>query len=267
VSAIVDQFKLDGRAALVTGSGKGIGAGIALALAGAGADVAVNARTKEDIDAVADRIRALGREAVSVAADISDPSTLPDLVQQTVTALGKLDILVNNAGGVDQLGAFMDTTVEQLEKAFRFNVCSPFELSRLTVPHMLSRGGGTIINIGSMAGLHAERGFLTYSLAKSALGQLTRLAAAELAPRVRVNAVFPGVVETDALRGFLDMSPPDVRDGMHALTPMRRNGTPADIASAVLFFASPASSWITGKLLEVDGAAPAGLFPSQHPDL
>jgi 7-alpha-hydroxysteroid dehydrogenase len=111
-----------------------------------------------------------------------------------------------------------------------------------------------------------ERGFLPYSLAKSALGKLTQLAAIELAPRVRVNAVLPGCVETDALRGFMDAMP-DVREGLHSKTPMRRNGTPDDIAAAALFFASPASSWITGKLLEVDGAAPAGLFPNDAPDL
>ncbi len=264
---ISEPFRLDGRVALVTGAGRGIGAGIAVALAQAGADVAVAARTKDDIDAIAEEIRALGRAAVAVPADVSDPSALPGLVSNTVAALEGLDILVNNAGGVEQLGPFMDTTVEDLESAFRFNVSCPFELTRLAVPHMLARDGGAIVNIGSMAGLHAERGLLTYSLAKSALGQLTRLAAAELAPRVRVNAVFPGAIETDALRGFLDMSPPEVRGGMHALTPMRRNGTPADIAAAVVFFASPASSWVTGKRLEVDGAAPAGLFPSQHPDL
>jgi 7-alpha-hydroxysteroid dehydrogenase len=267
VPGIAEQFRLDGRVALVTGAGRGIGAGIAVTLAEAGADVAITARTKDDLDAVADQIRALGREAAAVPCDVSDPSALPGLVQETVAALGGVDILVNNAGGVEQLGAFMDTTVEHLESAFRFNVSCPFELSRLAVPHMLARGRGAIVNIGSMSGLHAERGFLTYSLAKSGLGQLTRLAAVELAPRVRVNAVFPGVVETDALRGFFDAAPPEVREGLEALTPMRRNGTPTDIAYAVLFFASPASTWITGKLLEVDGAAPAGLFRSQQPDL
>jgi NAD(P)-dependent dehydrogenase (short-subunit alcohol dehydrogenase family) len=123
------------------------------------------------------------------------------------------------------------------ENAFHFNVSTPFELTRLAIPHMLERPGGSIINIGSMAGLMAERGFISYSLSKSALGQLTRLLAVELAPRIRVNAVFPGATETDAFRGFLDMAP-HVRESMYAKTPMRRNGTPADIAAAVTFFAS-----------------------------
>ena len=100
---------------------------------------------------------------------------------------------------------------------------------------MLERGGGAIVNIGSMAGLMAERGFISYSLGKSALGQLTQLLAIELSPRIRVNAVFPGAIETDALRGFMEMAP-HVRDSMHAKTPMRRNGTPDDIAAAADIF-------------------------------
>jgi 7-alpha-hydroxysteroid dehydrogenase len=160
----------------------------------------------------------------------------------------------------------MDMTVAILENAFRFNVSAPFELGRHAVPHMLARGGGSIVNIGSMSGMQNERGFLPYSLAKSALGKFTQLAAIELAPRIRVNGIHPGCVETEALSGFMDAMP-DVRASLQSKTPMRRNGTPDDIAAAALFFAAPASSWITGKLLEVDGAAPPGLFPSTSPDL
>ena len=178
----------------------------------------------------------------------------------------KLDILVNNAGGVEQLGTYTDMTVAILESALRFNVSAPFELGRHALPHMLARGGGVIVNIGSMAAMQNERGFLPYSLAKSALGKFTQLAAIELAPRIRVNAILPGCIETEALQGFMDAMA-DVREGLQSKTPMRRNGTPADIAAAALFLASPAASWITGKLLEVDGAAPAGLFPNNSPDL
>lgn len=263
---ITDQFRLDGKAALVTGAGKGIGRGIALTFAMAGADVALVARTKDDLDAVADEIRTIGRTAVAIPADVNEVEALGDVVQQAADALGGLDILVNNAGGVEQLGTYPDMTVAILENAFRFNVSAPFELGRHALPHMLARGSGAIVNIGSMSGQQNERGFLPYSLAKSALGKFTQLAAVELAPRVRVNAVLPGCVETEALRGFMDAMP-DVRTGLESKTPMRRNGTPDDIASAALFFASPASSWITGKLLEVDGAAPAGLFPNESPDL
>jgi 7-alpha-hydroxysteroid dehydrogenase len=260
------QFRLDDKAALVTGAGKGIGRGIALTFARAGADVALVARTKDDLDAVAEEIRALGRNAAVIPADVTDIDGLGGVVEQAVGSLGGLDVLVNNAGGVDQLGTYMDMTVSILENAFRFNVSAPFELGRHAVPHMLARGGGAIVNIGSMSAMQNERGFLPYSLAKSALGKLTQLAAIELAPRIRVNAILPGCVETEALRGFMDAMP-DVRTGLESKTPMRRNGTPNDIGAAALFFASPASSWITGKLLEVDGAAPAGLFPNESPDL
>ncbi|HET6737154.1 glucose 1-dehydrogenase [Mycobacterium sp.] len=263
---ITGQFRLDGKAALVTGAGKGIGKGIAVAFAKAGADVALVARTKDDLDAVAEDIRALGRTAVAIPADVTEIEMLGDVVEHAAESLGGLDVLVNNAGGVEQLGTYMDMTVAILENAFRFNVSAPFVLGRHAVPHMLARGGGAIVNIGSMSGMQNERGFLPYSLAKSALGKFTQLAAIELAPRVRVNAILPGCVETEALRGFMDAMP-DVRAGMQSKTPMRRNGTPEDIGAAALFFASPASSWITGKLLEVDGAAPAGLFPNESPDL
>jgi 7-alpha-hydroxysteroid dehydrogenase len=263
---ITDRFRLDGKAALITGAGKGIGRGIATAFARAGADVALVARTKDDLDAVADDIRTVGRNAVVIPADVTEVDSLGEIVQRAVDGLGGLDILVNNAGGVEQLGTYMDMSVAILENAFRFNVSAPFELGRHAVPRMLARGGGTIVNIGSMSGQQNERGFLAYSLAKSALGKFTQLAAIELAPRVRVNAILPGCVETEALRGFMDAMP-DIRAGLQAKTPMRRNGTPDDIGSAAVFFASPASSWITGKLLEVDGAAPAGLFPNESPDL
>jgi 7-alpha-hydroxysteroid dehydrogenase len=263
---VADQFRLDGKAALVTGAGKGIGRGIALAFARAGADVALVARTKDDLDAVAEEIKALGARGVVIAADVTVIESLSDVVDQAVRELGGLDILVNNAGGVEQLGTYMDMTVAILENAFRFNVSAPFELGRHAVPHMLARGGGSIVNIGSMSGMQNERGFLPYSLAKSALGKFTQLAAIELAPRIRVNGIHPGCVETEALSGFMDAMP-DVRASLQSKTPMRRNGTPDDIAAAALFFAAPASSWITGKLLEVDGAAPPGLFPSTSPDL
>jgi 7-alpha-hydroxysteroid dehydrogenase len=263
---ITEQFRLDGKAALITGAGKGIGRGIALTFARAGADVALVARTKDDLDAVAEEVRAVGRNAVSIAADVTDIDRLGDVVERAVGSLGGLDVLVNNAGGVEQLGTYMDMTVSILENAFRFNVSAPFELGRHAVPHMLARGGGAIVNIGSMSGQQNERGFLPYSLAKSALGKFTQLAAIELAPRIRVNAILPGCVETEALQGFMEAMP-DVRTCLVAKTPMRRNGTPDDIGAAALFFASPASSWITGKLLEIDGAAPAGLFPNASPDL
>jgi 7-alpha-hydroxysteroid dehydrogenase len=161
----------------------------------------------------------------------------------------------------------LDTTAADLESSFHFNVASPFELCRLGVPHMLDQGGGSIVNIGSVAGRNANRGSLTHSLTKAALAQLTRLMAAELAPRIRVNAVLPGAIETEALRLWLDSKDPSARAGMEARTPMRRNGLPDDVAPAVLYLVSPAAGWVTGKLLEVDGGMLNEVLPSTQADL
>ncbi len=160
-----------------------------------------------------------------------------------------------------------NTTIENLESSFHFNVSATFELSRLAVPHLLRRGGGSIVNISSVAGSRTTRGGLTHGTIKAAISHLTRMMAMDLAPRVRVNAVLPGAIETDALQRYLDVQSDDVRRVMVERTPMRRNGVPADIAAAVLYLASPAASWVTGKLLEVDGNASADLIPKSLPDL
>jgi 7-alpha-hydroxysteroid dehydrogenase len=266
MSSVLDRFRLDGQVAVITGGGKGIGAAIAEAFADAGADVVVSARTAADVEQVAASVRERGRRGVAVPGDVNDFGFLAELVDRTVGELGRLDIVVNNAGG-SVSRPFMDTTADDLAKSFHFNVLAPFELSRLAVPHLLAQGGGSIINIGSVAGQKATRGSLTHSLTKSALGQLTKLMAAELAPRVRVNAVLPGAVETDALRWWLTTLPEETRTAMIERTLMRRNGQPGDISPAVLYLVSPAAAWVTGKLVEVDGAAAAELVPNSQPDL
>jgi 7-alpha-hydroxysteroid dehydrogenase len=124
-----------------------------------------------------------------------------------------------------------------------------------------------VVNISSVAAKNAVRGNLTHGVTKAALNALTRLMAAELAPKIRVNAVLPGAIETDALRGWLSAMDPDVRETMHRNTPMRRNGQPDDIADAVLYLCSPAASFVTGELLKVDGMAADDLIPHQLPDL
>ena len=256
-------FRLDGRLALITGGGQGIGEATALALADAGADVAVLARTQKDLESVAEQVRARGRDALVLPGDVNDLDYLAEAVAAVVSRFGRIDVLVNNAGG-SMSHPFAKTTVAQLEGSFHFNVSAAFELSRLALPHLLDGGGGSIVNIGSVAGRKAVRGSLTHSLMKAAVAQLTRLMAAEMSPRVRVNGVLPGAIETAALRNYVGA---DVRAEMARRTAMRRNGTPQDIALAVLFLASDASSWITGQLLDVDGLAPDDLVPREIPDL
>jgi 7-alpha-hydroxysteroid dehydrogenase len=265
-TSMLDQFRLTDQVALITGGGKGIGAAIAVAFAEAGADVVVTARTAADVEAVAEQVRARGRRAIAFPADVNDLDVVKQLVERTVRELGGLDIVVNNAGGSTSY-PFLQTTVEQLEKSFHFNVSVTFELSRLAVPHMLERGSGVILNISSVAGRKAVRGSLTHSLTKSAVSQLTRLMATELAPRIRVNAILPGAIETDSLRNFLANMEPTVRDTMIGRTAMRRNGRPDDIAAAALYLCAPASSWVTGELIEVDGMAADELIPKDIPDL
>jgi 7-alpha-hydroxysteroid dehydrogenase len=266
MSTALDSFRLDGKVALITGGGKGIGAAIARTFADAGADVVVTARTKDDVEHVAADVRARGRRALAVPADVNDLDAVGDLVERTTGELGGIDIVVNNAGG-SQSFPFLQTTVENLEYSFHFNVSVTFELSRLAVPLMLERGGGVILNISSVAGRKAVRGSLTHSTMKAAVSQLTRVMAAELAPRIRVNAILPGAIETHSLATFLDKIDPNVRSTMIERTYMRRNGQPEDIASAALWLCSPAASWVTGELVVVDGMAAEELIPKDIPDL
>jgi 7-alpha-hydroxysteroid dehydrogenase len=267
--SLLDRFRLDGKVALVTGAGKGIGASTAHAFAEAGADVALVARTVSDLESVADGVRARGRRALVVPGDVMDLPSLAGVVERSATELGGIDILVNNAGGAIP-APFMDTRAEHMEWAFHFNVSAPVELTRLAVPHLLEGGGGVVLNIGSMTGVHASRGYLAYGTAKAAVAHATRLMASDLAPRIRVNAIMPGAVETWALNWFLGYKEEQgepLRPTMIERTLMRRNGTPEDVASAALYLCSDAASWVTGKVLEVDGGWSFELLPRTIEDL
>lgn len=246
---LLDRFRLDGRVALVTGASRGIGRATALGLADAGADVVIAARTAEDLDAVVDEVADRGRRAVPVAMDVMELDRLAELVSAATERLGGLDILVNNAGGSFPK-PLLDTSARSFEVAFTFNVTTAFELTKAAVPALLERGGGCVINISSAAGRLADRGFAAYGTAKAALSHLTRILAADLSPHIRVNGIAVGSVETDAIATVLT---DELRERMEAGTPLRRLGTPEDIAATVLYLASPAGSYLTGKLLEVDG--------------
>lgn len=261
---ILDRFRLDGKVAIVTGAGRGIGAGIALAFAEAGADVALGARTLSEVEAVAAQIRGLGRRAIALPCDVMQRAQLEALVEQTGKELGRIDLVVNNAGGAPWQ-PFLKTSERMFEEAYRFNVTSAFLLSRLAVPRMLEHGSGAIVNVSSAMGRVTDRGFSAYGAAKAALSHLTRLLATELAPKIRVNALAVGAVETSALAPFLKAE--GMREKMESLTPLGRIGQPEDIAAAALWLASDAASWVTGKVVEVDGGQETTNFPIRLPDV
>jgi len=252
-----NPFSLKGEVAIITGAGKGIGKAIALAFAQAGADIICAARTQEDIEHTAHCAKAFGVKALAIKTNTKSENQLRHLVTESINAFGKISILVNNAGGSMPNDPFK-TSAEQFNNDYHFNVTSPFLLAQLCAPYMQENGSGNIINITSAAARYSQKNFSSYGSAKAALTQLTKLLAADFAPRIRVNAIAPGTIITDALAQFLD-------DGstkkMIELTPMQSLGTPDDIAHAAVFLASPAARWITGKVIEVDGGAENSTWP------
>ena len=261
---MLERFQLTDRVAVVTGGGRGIGAGCALAFAEAGADVAITARTESQLQDVADQVKALGRRALVFPADVDDLDNLDRFVDATVAEFGRLDIVVNNAGG-SMPASLADTSVRAFEEAFHWNVTTAFALSKAALPHLLAGGHGSIINITSAMGRLRDRGFVAYGTAKAALAHMTRLMAADCAPRVRVNAVAPGSIATSALEMVLTMD--EIRNEMIAKTPLARLGDIEDIALAALYLASDAGRFVTGKVIEVDGGIETPNLDMRLPDL
>jgi 7-alpha-hydroxysteroid dehydrogenase len=250
VSSILDSFRLDGQVAIVTGSGRGIGAGTAVAYADAGADVVVSARTLSQMEETAEQVRARGRKALVVPCDVLDAEQRAALVDRTVSEFGRLDILVNNAGGWPPKPT-LDTSEDEFEACFRFNVTSAYAMTRLAVPRMAeTAGGGAIVNISSVAGRFNARGFAAYGTAKSALSFLTKTLAQDFAPKVRVNGIAVGSILTDALSNFMN---DELERQMLSKTPMGRLGRVEDIAACALYLASPAASYVTGEVYGVNG--------------
>jgi len=259
----LERFQLTDQVAVITGAGRGIGAASARVLAEAGADIVLASRTREQLDLVADEVRAMGRRALVVPLDVNELTELDRLVAETVEHFGRLDIVVNNAGG-SMPRPFLDTSAGFMERAFHFNVTTAFALTKAATPHLLT-SGGSVVNISSAIGRLRDRGFVGYGTAKAALTHMTRLLAADLAPKVRVNAIAVGSTATSALEVVLENDA--LHDEMVRRTPLRRLGDPDDIALGVLYLASAGSSWVTGKILEIDGGLEEPNLDMNLPDL
>jgi 7-alpha-hydroxysteroid dehydrogenase len=258
---ILDRFRIPEKIALVTGAGRGIGRGIARAYAEAGAHVVCSARTAAQIDEAAEEIRSLGRRALAIQCDVMETEQLDRLVAKTVEEFGRVDILVNNAGGSPPTPV-LQLSDSAFESAIHFNVTTALNLSRQVLGHMVKGDGGAIVNISSGLAHMVEPGFVAYGTAKAALSHMTRLMAAEFAPKVRVNAIAVGATLTDALSPFVKG---ELKQQMEAMTPMGRLGDVEDIACAALYLASPAAEWVTGKIFEVDGGTVASNWPIKIP--
>jgi 7-alpha-hydroxysteroid dehydrogenase len=245
------------RVALVTGADTGIGWAIARRLQADG--FALGFHTRDEEDDARDRFDeiAAGGRAEWIVGDVSDPEACERIVGETVEKLRRIDVLVNNAGGSPPRPA-LQTSEKMFEAAFHFNVTTAFALSRLAIPHMQKAGGGSIVNISSAAGRIPQPNFAAYGTAKAALSFLTRQLAAEFAPAIRVNAIGVGAVKTSALMPYLNEQ---LQAAMEKLTPMKRLGEVEDIATMALYLASPASSWVTGKVFEVDGGTESTNWP------
>lgn len=266
MTGILDRFAVAGQAAIVTGAGRGLGAATAVALAEAGADVLISARTEHQLERVAEQVRATGRRCLVVAADLSDLDAVAGLAQAAYDEFGRLDTVVNNVGGTFPT-EFLKTSNEFLNEAFSFNVTTAHALTRAAVPLMLKSPDGqqSVVTISSMMGRTADRGFIAYGTAKAALAHWTKMAAQDLAPRIRVNGIYVGSIMTSALEYVAGQ--PELMDQLESKTPLGRVGEPEDIAAGVVYLASQAGQYVTGKLLEIDGGIQQPTLDLGFPDL
>jgi NAD(P)-dependent dehydrogenase (short-subunit alcohol dehydrogenase family) len=254
---ILEQFKCEGQVAVVTGGGRGIGEGIALGLADAGADVVIAARRTAEIEAVADKVRERGRRALAVTTDMMDVDQVKSLAQAAVDEFGRLDCWVSNAGGADDRTprTLLDMPERQWDFQLNLNLRAVWTGAQAAASHMKDHGGGTIINISSGAGRKASPFNGPYGVAKAGVNSLTQTMAAELAQfGIRVNGISPGPIPTEVFLEFFGITEEDIPGlGERFKIPLGRVGTPEDIATAAIYLASPASSWMTGETIEING--------------
>jgi NAD(P)-dependent dehydrogenase (short-subunit alcohol dehydrogenase family) len=247
----MQSFDLSGKVAVVTGGGQGIGEGIAKAYAEAGAAVVVAARHVDRVQRVADEINASGGRALAVPTDVTDRAALVALADAAIEAFGGLDIWVNNAGGSTVRSPLVKLDASDWDACLSLNLTAVWAASVVASERL--NDGGSIINITSPAATRAVLGSGHYSAAKAGVNALTLTMAMELAPRIRVNGVAPGMVPTEVMMTALDMDVASLEQVAEKRTPMKRLGTPDDIASAALYLASEMGSWVTGQTITVSG--------------
>ncbi len=242
------SFDLAGKVAVVTGGSRGLGRAIVRGLAEAGADVVVASRKLEACDTVAREVAgATGRETLAVACHVGRWADCDALVATTLERFGRIDVLVSNAGMSPLYDDLASVTEELYDKTLAVNLKGPFRLGALVGTHMRERGGGSIINVGTIGSLIASPHELPYACAKAGLNALTVGLAEAFAPTVRVNAILPGAFRTDVTKAW----PPDMLDGR--FVPLGRLGEPEEIVGLALYLASGASSYTTGAIMRVDG--------------
>ena len=235
---------------LVTGGSRGLGKAMSLGFASEGAKVIIVSRKQQNCTELAEQIIQQGGQAEGIAANAGKTEDIDQLVEQVSAKYGAVDILVNNAGGFPPKPA-LKTSLDEFEAAFRFNVSTALACSQLAIPKMIETAGeGSIINISSIAGQEPCSQFAAYGVAKSSLSFLTKELAQEFAPKIRVNAIGVGSTKTEALKTVLN---DEVEKTMVDLTPMARLGEVEDISACALYLASPASAYLTGDIIQVNG--------------
>lgn len=245
------RFSIEGKKALVTGGSKGIGAVTARVFAEAGADVAIVGRDRKGLEAIAAPVRAVGKTCLTVEADLNSVDGPQEAAEAALNEFGRVDILINNAG-IAPLAPLLELSIADWDATLVVNLRSPFLLARTLVPAMIEGGGGKIVNVSSQAGLVALADHAAYSASKGGLNMLTKTMALEWGPfNINTNAVAPTVILTPmAEKNWGD---PEKRESMLAKIPLRRFGTPTEVADLILFLASPASDLICGEVVYIDG--------------
>lgn len=244
-------MRLKGKTALVTGGAQGFGLGIAETFAREGARVAI---LDINLDQARAAAKAIGRRAMAVRCDVAKAKSVEAAVARILARFGHLDIVINNAGISHRNQPMLNVTEEEFDRVFAVNVKSIYLMTKATVPHFRTRGGGCIVNIGSTAGIRPRPGLTWYNASKGAVNLMSKSMAVELAPdRIRVNAIAPVAGETPLLATFMGEDTPEKRAAFKASIPWGRLSTPQDIANAALFLCSDEAEMVTGSVMEVDG--------------